>query len=106
MTQTKRQFKQPPRCCPSPRRRDRPRTIKLKLVYGATFHYFPHSTDLTDILVADSADLLDIGGALRHVLHRVSVQDDLVLDVGRSLNSDTREELDLADNLLTDKVTN
>lgn len=99
----------PPRqeCCPSPRRRYRPRTVS-SLLATASSTCAPSGkgmTNLSDILVAHSADLLDIGRTLRHVLEGVAKQDELVLLRLGDLDVDTGLEGDVADNLLSDEVT-
>lgn len=62
-------------------------------------------TNLSDILVAHPADLLDIGRTLRDVLERVAQQDELVLLRLGDLDVDTGLEGDVADNLFADEVT-
>lgn len=61
--------------------------------------------ELSDVLVADLANLLDIGSALRHALQRVTRQDKLILLVLRQLDIDAFLHDDSADNLLADKVS-
>lgn len=60
---------------------------------------------LSDILVPDSADLLDIGSGLGNVLKRVTGEDNLILDVGAGLHCDTLEHLYATDNLFSQEVT-
>lgn len=60
---------------------------------------------LSDILVSHSADLLDIGGALRHVLEGVAEQDKLILLGGGGLDFDTGLHNDAANDLLADEVS-
>lgn len=60
---------------------------------------------LSDILVSDSADLLDIGGALGDVLQRVAEQDELVLLVLGDLDIDTLGHRHPSDNLLANEVS-
>ena len=62
-------------------------------------------TNLSDILVAHPADLLDIGRTLRDILEGVARQDELVLLRLGDLNVDTGPEGDVPHNLLADKVT-
>jgi hypothetical protein len=62
-------------------------------------------TYLTDILVSHLADLLDIGGTLRDVLERVTLQNKLVLLGGGDLDLDTGAHDDSADQLLANEVT-
>jgi hypothetical protein len=60
---------------------------------------------LSDILVSDSADLLDVGGALGDTLQGVAGELELILDVGGGDNLDTGLAGDVADELLTKEVT-
>jgi hypothetical protein len=60
---------------------------------------------LSDILIPDPADLLDIRSGLRNVLKRVTSENDLVLDVGAGLNADTGKHRYTTDDLLSQKVT-
>jgi hypothetical protein len=60
---------------------------------------------LSDILVSHSADLLDVGSTLRHVLERVAREDELILLVGGNLDIDTLGHDDTADDLLSNKVS-
>eukprot|EP00914_Ancora_sagittata_P009838 GHVO01018696.1.p2 GENE.GHVO01018696.1~~GHVO01018696.1.p2 ORF type:complete len:152 (+),score=33.98 GHVO01018696.1:75-530(+) len=60
--------------------------------------------ELTDILVADAADLLDVGGGLGDVLDGVAAEDKLVLDVLGGLDVNTLTESDAADELLAEEV--
>lgn len=64
-----------------------------------------YSPYLSDILVADSADLLNVGGTLGDVLERVSRQLELVLDVGGGDDLNTRLGGDTAHNLLAKEVS-
>lgn len=61
--------------------------------------------ELTDILVSDSADLLDVGTVLGNSLQGVTRQDQLVLLGGGVLDGDTIEDLHLSDSLLTQEVS-
>lgn len=63
------------------------------------------STHLTDILVPDSADLLDVGGALGDILQGVTGQLELVLDVGRGNDINAGLGSHAAHVLLTQEVT-
>jgi hypothetical protein len=63
-------------------------------------------THLTDILVSDTADLLDVGGRLGHTLEGVTGEDELILDVGGGSDVDIRLGSDAADVLLTEEVAN
>lgn len=60
---------------------------------------------LSDILVADSADLLNVGGALGDGLEGVSGQLELVLDVGGGDDLNTRLASDAANDLLAKEVS-
>lgn len=60
---------------------------------------------LPNILVPDSADLLDVGGTLRNILQRVTGELELILDVGRSDDLDTGLGSNTADVLLTEEVS-
>src|SRR4051794_23066123 len=62
-------------------------------------------TNLSDILVPHTADLLDVGGALRHVLEGNAGELELVLLVFRRLNVDARVHDDPPDDLLANEVT-
>ena len=62
------------------------------------------STYLTDILVSDTADLLDIGGALGHILQGVTGELELVLDVGGGDDVDAGAGRNAANELLTQEV--
>jgi len=61
--------------------------------------------ELSDILVADLADLLDIGGTLGDVLERVSGQLELILLVLRRLNLNTGPHDNPSYELLADEVS-
>lgn len=61
-------------------------------------------THLTDILVSDTADLLDVGGGLGHTLEGVTGEDELILDVGGGSDVDIGLGSDAADVLLTEEV--
>jgi hypothetical protein len=60
--------------------------------------------ELTDILVANAADLLDVGGRLGDVLDGVTTEDELVLDVLGGLDFNALTEGDAADKLLAEEV--
>jgi hypothetical protein len=62
----------------------------------------PH---LSDILVADSADLLNVGRALRDSLERVAGQLELVLDVGRGDDLNAGLGSNAAYDLLTKEIS-
>lgn len=62
-------------------------------------------TDLSDILVSDSADLLNIGSSLGNFFQRVAGENDLILDVLGGNNLNTLGDVDAADNLLAQEVT-
>ena len=59
---------------------------------------------LPDILVPDSADLLDVGGTLRNTFQGVTGELELILDVGRSDDIDTGLGSNTADVLLAEEV--
>ena len=61
-------------------------------------------TYLTDILVPDTADLLDVGGALGDVLQGVTGELELILDVGGGDDINTGAGSHTADVLLTQEV--
>jgi hypothetical protein len=61
--------------------------------------------ELSDILVAYAAGLLDVGGALGDVLDAVSGELKLVLDVLGGLDVDTRPHVDPSDDLLANEVS-
>lgn len=60
---------------------------------------------LPDILVSGSADLLEVGGALRNILEGVAGELELILDVGRGDDLDTGESSHTTDVLLTEVVS-
>lgn len=60
---------------------------------------------LPNILVAHSANLLDVGRALRNTIEGVAEQLQLILLVLRRLDLDTWLHDDSADDLLTDEVS-
>lgn len=62
-------------------------------------------THLTDILVANTADLLDVGGTLGDTLQGVTGELELILNVGRGEDLNTGLGSDAADVLLTEEVT-
>ena len=59
---------------------------------------------LTDILVANAANLLDIGGGLGNILQRVTGEGKLILLVLGGLDIDTLVHLNATDDLLADEV--
>ena len=61
-------------------------------------------TNLPDILVPHSADLLDICSRLGHVLEGVARQHNLVLDIGGGLDNDPAQHGNATDDLLTQEV--
>lgn len=61
--------------------------------------------ELSDILVSNSADLLNIGGALRDVLERVTEQLELILLVLGGLDFNAWLHDDSADDLFTKEVS-
>lgn len=60
---------------------------------------------LSDILVAHSADLLDVGSRLGDILEGVAGELDLILLVWRDDNLDTLGHDDTTNNLLADEVS-
>jgi len=60
---------------------------------------------LPDILVPDSADLLDVGGTLGDTLKGVTRELKLILDAGRSDDLDTGLSSHTTDVLLTQEVS-
>ena len=60
---------------------------------------------LPDVLVPHPANLLNVGSRLGDVLERVARQDNLVLDVGRCLDSNTGQQGDTTNNLLAQEVS-
>lgn len=62
-------------------------------------------THLTDILVPDTADLLNVGGALGDSLQGVAGELELILDVGGGSDLNTGLSSDAANVLLTEEVT-
>lgn len=62
-------------------------------------------TNLSDILVSHSADLLNIGRTLRNVLDGVTLEDELILLVLGRLNIDTLLHDNSSDDLLADEVS-
>lgn len=66
--------------------------------------YRAGKTDLPDILVPHSADLLDICGTLGNVLEGVAEEDELILLGLGDLNIDTGLHNDAANDLLADEV--
>lgn len=62
-------------------------------------------TYLTDILVANTADLLDVGGALGDTLERVTGELELILDVRGGDDLDTSLGSHATHVLLTQEVT-
>ncbi len=97
----------PQRCCPSPRRRGRPRTIEKDKCQCLHVHKSAsgRSLYLPDILVPHSADLLNVGRALRYILEGVAAEDELVLLRLGDLDVDTRLHRHSPHQLLADKVS-
>lgn len=98
-------FTHPRRCGPSPKRTDHPRTVGY--VSRAVRNQCPSVVPsyLTDILVSDSADLLDVGGRLGDVLQRDTGEGELILGVLGDLGVDTVAHSDSPDELLADEVS-
>jgi hypothetical protein len=61
-------------------------------------------THLTDILVTDTADLLNVGGGLGDSLQGVTGELELILDVGGGEDLNTSLGSQTADELLTKEV--
>ena len=61
--------------------------------------------ELTDILVSDTADLLNISGVLGNVFNRVTGQDQFILLGGREFDIDTFSNWDQSDLLVTQEVS-
>lgn len=61
--------------------------------------------ELSDILVSDSAGLLDVSTGLRDVLDGVTDDADLILLVGRDLSAAALVDGDFSDSLLTEEVS-
>lgn len=60
---------------------------------------------LSDILVSDSADLLDVGSALGDTLKGVTEELELILDIGGGHDLNTGLACEASDVLLTQEVT-
>lgn len=99
----------PRQCYPAPTRTDRQGTVKesscqssneiTKKVSGGCSSY------LTDILVADTADLLDVGSTLGDTLQGVTGDLELILNVGGGDDLNARLGGHTADVLLTQEVS-
>lgn len=108
-------FTHPRRCCPSPRRTYRPRTVVFVsqiarrepclVLFKADKEHEVREPYLTDILVSHSANLLDVCRALGHSLERVASDGQLILLALGDLDVDTTLHGDPAHELLTDEVT-
>ena len=61
--------------------------------------------ELADVLPLDGADLLNERARARDVLDVVALKNDLVLDVGRALNSHARQTVDHPNNLTKTRAT-
>ena len=87
--------------------RNETRTLMIRLLLNdvAPLRNVKTIQELSDILVADTADLLDVGGALGDVLEAVSGELELILDVLGSLDVDTGPHVDPSDDLLADEVS-
>jgi len=81
----------------------RARSLGL-LLHVALLGHVHAVQELTDILVSDSADLLDVGGGLGDVLERVAKQDELILLVLGDLDLNTLVHDDPPDELLANEV--
>lgn len=67
--------------------------------------YLEKEPNLSDILVADSADLLDVGSALGDILKGVAGELKLILNVGGSDDLNTGLGSDTTNVLLTQEVS-
>ena len=96
----------PRQCYPSRKHRDRQGTRLRVSENDATRRDRKKSSvaDLSDILVPDSARLLDVCGALGDLLEIVTAEDELILLVLGSLDINTVLSNDLADDLLAQEV--
>lgn len=94
------------RCWSSRRRTDRPRTVaRVSQAFRREWcGICGGGTNLSDILVPHTADLLDVGGALGDLLEVVAGELELVLDVLRGLDVDAGGHGDPADELLAQEV--
>lgn len=83
------------------------RTLMIRLLFNnvTPLRHVQTVQELSDILVADTADLLDVGGALGDVLDAVSGELELVLDVLGSLDVDAGPHVDPSDDLLANEVS-
>ena len=61
--------------------------------------------ELTDILVSDTTDLLDVSSVLGNVFDGVTSQNNFILDVGGEFNRDTFSNWDFSDLLVTQEVS-
>lgn len=77
----------------------------LVLLNNTTLRNIDTIQKLTDILVSDTANLLDVSSVLRDSLQRVTVNSQLILLVGRRLDGNTIENLHLSNSLLTQEVS-
>lgn len=95
-----------PRLVPVPQQpRSSSNILRLLLLDVAPLGNVDTVQELTDILVANAADLLDVGGGLGDSLDGVALEDELVLDVLGGLDLNTLTAGDAADELLAQEVT-
>lgn len=95
-----------PRCCLSPTRTDRPGTMKLSALaltasYSTTWRL---PTYLAYILIPNAADLLDVGGTLRHILQRIPRELYLIFLVLGDFNVHTWVHSDSSNDLLSNEI--
>lgn len=79
--------------------------FQLVVIDQSTLRNVDTIQKLTDILVSNSADLVDASSILRNSLQRVTRDDQLILLGGRLLHGDTIKDLDVSDLLLTQEVS-
>lgn len=99
----------PRQCYPAPTRTDRQGTVK-KIIMSVIKRdsqkgIWWYSSYLTDILVADTADLLDVGSTLGDTLQGVTGDLELILNVGGGDDLNARLGGHTADVLLTQEVS-
>lgn len=82
-----------------------PPAARLFLYKVALFRNIQTIQELPDILVSYSANLLDVGGALRDVLEGISEQDELILLCRRHLNVNSWLHDNSSDDLLANEVS-
>jgi hypothetical protein len=80
--------------------------LDMESASGITPNVTGRHSYLPDILVTDSADLLDVGGALGDGLQGVTGELELILDVAGDSDLDTGLGGDTTNDLLTQEVSN